>query len=276
MSVSIDKNGQGSVWRDFHCDIYQGYRPNMSDYHMHEYYEISLILSGDVKVLLPRTVHQGKESRLLLIPPMTAHLVLCEPHALYKRINLLFSPDFLSSLREEETELIKLFDTEGRVVVLDDAESAELYNLALEMQLDEDPLRRRLRLMIFLSKIKDRSTKSQEKSEALPTYITEAVSYIQENYGEKIVAGELAEMLKIGRTTLMTAFKRYTGTTLSDYIMRYRVNKARKYLKQGKSQKGVAELCGFGATTNMTRVFKRCLGLTPGEFVKTLDFKSVQ
>ena len=51
MSANLENFGYKSEWKDFFCDSYEGYLPNMSDYHMHEYYEISLILCGNVKVL---------------------------------------------------------------------------------------------------------------------------------------------------------------------------------------------------------------------------------
>ena len=76
MAVELNNLEFGTRWTDFYTDYYEGYRPNMSDYHMHEYYEISLILSGDVKVLLPQSVQSGTMSRLVLTRPMTSHLIL--------------------------------------------------------------------------------------------------------------------------------------------------------------------------------------------------------
>lgn len=268
MDDMLKNYGYGSSWRDFHCDTYQGFRSNMSDYHMHGYYEISLILSGNVKILLPKTAQQGQESRLVLLPPMTPHLMLASPNALYKRINLLFSKDFLYSVMPKERNLLDVFEKDGTVIILNDEQTAELYSLAREMHLDEDLFRRRLRLMIFLSKISDEKIQTQEKSEALPRYITDALSYIQNNYSERIVASNLSRTLGVGRTTLFTSFKKYTGTTLNDYLMQYRVNKAIKYLRQGKKQQDVAESCGFGDACNLNRAFKRVFNLSPGKYLK--------
>ena len=268
MADILKNYGYESSWWDFHSDTYQGFRSNMSDYHMHGYYEISLILSGDVKILLPKTAQQGKESRLVLLPPMTPHLMLASPDTLYKRINLLFSKDFLSSLMPKEKHLLDVFEENGKVVLLNEEQTADLYSLAREMHLDEDLFRRRLRLLIFLSKISEDKMKTQEKSETLPPYITAALSYIQNNYNKKIVAKDLSRTLGIGRTTLLTAFKKYTGTTLNDYLMQYRVNIAIKYLRQGKNQQDTAESCGFTDLCNLNRAFKRVFNLSPGKYLK--------
>jgi AraC-like DNA-binding protein len=268
MSANLENFGYKSEWSDFFCDSYEGYLPNMSDYHMHEYYEISLILCGNVKVLLPNSVQHGTESRLVLTPPMTSHLILCEPQMLYKRINLLFSADFLEGYLPERKHLLSVFERNGRVIPLTEEQLKEFSSLAFEMQSDENLFRRRLRLMLFLSKIADQVPVLQEKAEELPSYVTDALSYLQEHYAQKILAADLAWQLGVGRTTLMTAFKKYTGTTLNEYLTRCRLKQAIKYLRSGETQQTTADICGFGDACNLIRAFKRCLGCTPGEYLK--------
>ena len=268
MPTELDNLGFGTRWTDFSTDSYEGYLPNMSDYHMHEYYEISLILSGDVKVLLPHSVQHGTMSRLVLTRPMTSHLIVCEPNLLYKRINLLFSGDFLADYLSERNQLLGVFGKHGRVIPLTEEQTKEFSALAEEMRKDSDPFRRRLWLMLFLSKISDFLREGQETSEELPSYVSEALSYIQENYAQKIVSSDLAWRLGVGRTTLLTAFKKYTGATLNDYLTRYRLKQAISCLRQGKTQQDAAEICGFGDACNLIRAFKRCFDMTPGQYLK--------
>lgn len=269
MPAELDNLGFGTRWTDFSIDCYEGYLPNMSDYHMHGYYEISLILSGDVKVLLPHSVQHGTMSRLVLTRPMTSHLIVCEPHLLYKRINLLFSGDFLADYLPERNQLLGVFGKHGRVIPLTEEKTKEFFALAEELRTDTDLFRRRLRLMLFLSKIGEFVKDGQETSEALPSYVSEALSYVQENYAQKIVSNDLAWKLGVGRTTLLTAFKKYTGTTLNDYLTRYRLKQAIQRLRQGKTQQDAAETCGFGDACNLIRAFKRCFDMTPGHYLKT-------
>lgn len=48
----------------------------MTDYHMHEYYEISLILSGNVNILLNDKVESCATAKLVLLAPLTSHYIL--------------------------------------------------------------------------------------------------------------------------------------------------------------------------------------------------------
>jgi AraC-like DNA-binding protein len=275
MAVELNNLEFGTRWTEFHTDYYEGYLPNMSDYHMHEYYEISLILSGNVKILLPHSVQTGTECRLVLTRPMTSHLIVCEPNQLYKRLNLLFAGDFLSDDLPMRNQLLGVFGKHGKVVLLSQEQAEDFLKLAEEAKSETDPFRQRLRLMIFLSKVAEISKKDERSAETLPSCVSEALSYIQESYQSKIVADELAWRLGVGRTTLMTSFKRYTGSTLNEYLTRYRLKQAIPLLRQGKTQQDAAEACGFGDACNLIRAFKRCFNVTPGQYLKTKNPQTI-
>ena len=120
MSVDLERYGFGQAWSDYNVDHYKGYHPNMTDYHMHEYYEISLILRGNVTVLLgdmaDTVTADGSEGRLLLIAPSTPHFIIPEQGMLYVRRNLLFSPAFLAPCPPEWRELPTLFGEGGCMI----------------------------------------------------------------------------------------------------------------------------------------------------------------
>ena len=269
MPAELNNLEFGTRWTNFYTDYYEGYRSNMSDYHMHEYYEISLILSGNVKVLLPKSVQSGTMSRLVLTRPMTSHLILCEPNQLYKRLNLLFSDQFLTEEFPKKHQLMGVFGKHGNVIPLTEDQAKEFLKLAEETRDETDDLRQKLRLMLFLSKVAELSKTDEKASEALPLCVSEALSFIQENYQGKILADELAWRLGVSRTTLMTTFKRYTGFTLNEYLTRYRLKLAIPLLRGGQTQQNVAELCGFGDSCNLIRAFKRCFDMTPGQYLRT-------
>ena len=93
MKVHADDLGYHRTWQDFKVEDYEGYTPNMNHLHSHSYYEISLILRGNVTVLLgdmaDTVTADGSEGRLLLIAPSTPHFIIPEQGVLYARRNLL-------------------------------------------------------------------------------------------------------------------------------------------------------------------------------------------
>ena len=267
MSVYLDEHGFGTVWHQFTTDSYTGYARRMSDYHMHDYYEISLIISGDVKVLLPKTAESGTESKLVLMRPRTPHFIVSEPNLLYSRLNVLFSGDFIVNYVPEWQKLSAVFGKDGTVQRISPAECEEYITLIQKMQAETDVFRIRLYLLTFLSLIADRMENAGSIDEP-PAYVTGALAYITEHYNEKIVALDLAWTLGVGRTTLMTAFKKYTGTTVNEYVLQCRIKNAVQLLRSGMTEQQTAEECGFSDACNLIRAFRRCLGTTPGEYLK--------
>lgn len=270
MLALLQNYGYGKSWTQYSADRCSGYLPNMSDYHMHEYYEISLILSGDVSILLPKSVRSGIGAFLMLVPPMTPHMVTCRPPLLYERVNLNFSDSFLADFTSEWKLLLGVFGSKGNIISLSPAQAERYHLLFTEMETDSDSFRWRLRLLLLLSQVSEQTAALESSSATPPAYVTEALNYLQANFAEKITASELADRLHVGRTTLLTNFKRCTGTTLNTYLTRWRLKQALQLLRQGLSQQETAEYCGFGEPSNLIRCFHRYFGTSPGKYLRSI------
>lgn len=267
MSVALTKYGFGVQWSDIRTDFYEGYYPNMTDYHMHEYYEISLIISGNVNILLNDSMEHSTGSKVVLLRPFTPHYIYCEPDILYKRRNVLFSPDFISDYIPEWQELLSVFRENGSVLTLSEEKCAEYLRLIDSIEKENDRFRKKLILLYFISLIAD-NMQAESNFTELPIFVTKALSYISTHYSEKVVAADLAEKLGVGRTTLMSSFKKYTGTTLNEYLARCRLKNAVAELKKGRTVGETAEICGFTDAPNLIRCFKRHFGTTPVKYIK--------
>ena len=134
MSVALARFGYKTEWSDIQVDGYEGYLPQMTDYHMHEYYEISLILSGKVNVLLSDMVDGGTHARLVLMRPHTPHYITCEPELLYRRRNLVFSPHFLTDFLPEIQNLMRIFGKNGMILRLNEEKSERFLAIFEQIQ----------------------------------------------------------------------------------------------------------------------------------------------
>ena len=251
-------------------DHFEGFRNDLTNYHAHQYYEVSLIISGNVKVLLQDATLDNTESKLVLLRPKTPHMIAVAPDLYYRRVNVLFYHDFINDNIPEWKDLMHLFGENGRIVPITPERCEEYRELIAKIENDVSPFRRQLMLLCFLSKVADEINKDAPK-QVVPTYVIEAMTYINENYSKKIVASDLAWNLHIGRTTLMTAFKKYTGSTLNEYIARCRLKNAVSAMRQGKKEQQIAEDCGFTDLCNMIRCFKRYFNMTPKQYLASLN-----
>lgn len=257
MNAKTENYGFGKSWSDPYIDEYEGREPRMSDYHKHDYYELSLILSGEVRVLMPGVSSVGSCARVVFSPPGTPHYVTCTGSALYKRINIVFSKNLLSDERAE-----------GGVTEVDSATAEKLFGIIKGIELEEGREGKKILLSYLLYKVRELS--GRNVGVGAPSYVTDALLYIKEHYAEKFTAEELAHAVGVGRTTLMTGFKAHVGMSLGEYITRYRTGIAARLIGGGESCAKAAELSGFSDGAGMIRAFKREFGLTPGKYAKFL------
>lgn len=256
-------------WRECSVDYHEGYKTSMTNFHMHDYYEVSLILTGSVKVLLSDQIQEGTESRIVLTAPQMPHFISRDPDIFYSRLNLLFSDEFISNSLPEWEQLQLIFGNCGRVVTLTEKQTEFCKSQIQNIEDEDDLFRKKLKILCLLSHIAEINGDRKTVSESVPSYVTDALAYISEHYAEKILASELAWHLGIGRTTLMTGFKAYTSNTLNDYLIRYRVKNATRMLRSGASAQETADACGFGDTCSLIRGFKKCYGMTPKQYLST-------
>lgn len=99
--------------------------------------------------------------------------------------------------------------------------------------------------------------------------IKEVLAYIDLNFLEAISLETVAQHFFVSKEHLCRTFKAYSGENISDYIIRKRMEKARKLiLEKDLAIKNVAQITGYEDIAYFYRVFKRHFGLTPGELRK--------
>lgn len=88
-----------------------------------------------------------------------------------------------------------------------------------------------------------------------------AVEFLNNHYGEDFHIDNLIRFMGYGRTRLFTLFKRHTGLTPNEYLVRLRIRKARELVKQGTTDAvTVAKAVGFNDPAYFKNVYLRYTG----------------
>lgn len=246
----------------------EGFYTSVTNFHKHDFFEINLIVSGNIKILLSDASEQTNECRMVLTRPDTTHFITCNPDTLYSRYYLLFSKDFLMDFVTDFKKLEGVFGQNGNIISLNSEQCDFCKKVILKIDDETDIFRKKLLVMYLLSCLSEFSGGKKANTASVPSYIIDALYYIENHYGEKITAAELSAKLYIGRTTLMTNFKRYTGYTLNNYIIAIRLKNAVLRLREGYSEQQAAELCGFSDAGGLIRCFKQNFNTTPHRYIK--------
>ena len=114
----------------------------------------------------------------------------------------------------------------------------------------------------------------QEPKENKPDYVQRVINHINTSYTEKLSVTQMAQELGLDRCHLSRLFKQKMNMSIQDYILQFRLNKARRYLKHNYSVTDTAHLCGFGDRANFSKIFTREVGCSPTKWTQLLDWEN--
>lgn len=261
-------HGFGTLWNDIFVEERARYKTAVTDFHEHDFYEINLILSGNIRVVAGNMSVEGTESKIVLARPNTPHFISCKPDVLYSSIYLVFTEDFIKSYDVTCMRLMNVFGEKGATFTINDNQAKTCANIIESIKREENITRKKFIVFYLLSYLEDISKEQYIYTQHIPEHIYKAISYVEAHYAEKIIARDLADKMYVGRTTLMMHFKKYTGKTLHEYVTYCRLRNAIRLLSEGKTEFEVAISSGFGDSSALIQCFKRNFKMTPGEYIR--------
>lgn len=100
--------------------------------------------------------------------------------------------------------------------------------------------------------------------------VLDAITYIHANFHRRVTLKELAESVKVSPYHFSRLFKKETGYSPYEYVIKTRIDHAKVLLKKTDlSVKEIAYEVGFNSESNFINAFHSRLGLTPNEFRNT-------
>ena len=108
-------------------------------------------------------------------------------------------------------------------------------------------------------------------AETDPKPVASAKEFVQAHVEEPITLSQVVKHVNVSRFYFCKLFKKVTGLTLTEYVARVRVEKAKALLSDpGSRISEVVFASGFGSIPRFNSVFKRHVGMPPTEYRATL------
>ncbi len=105
-------------------------------------------------------------------------------------------------------------------------------------------------------------------------YVEFIKDHIKNNYCKPIYLSELALAAHVSTPYLSAKFKKTVGCNFTEYLIRFRMNKACEFLKEKGTPVGkVAELVGYPDYIQFTKTFKKYKGMTPTAYRASISVK---
>ncbi|MBM7572989.1 response regulator [Aquibacillus albus] len=98
--------------------------------------------------------------------------------------------------------------------------------------------------------------------------IKQAIDYIEKNFGKSITLSEVSEQVDMNPTYFSYLFKEELGLSYIKYLTDIRIEKAKKMLEKGEKVTEVSEKVGYHTYRHFSEVFKKKVGVSPGQYKK--------
>ena len=96
--------------------------------------------------------------------------------------------------------------------------------------------------------------------------IKKILSYIEENYQNKITLNDIAGHIHLCESECTRLFKRHMNTTLFAFLQEYRIERRLEFLQDDQPVSAVADKAGFSDPNYYSKVFAKIKGCSPREY----------
>ena len=270
---------QTMIAADFELYRYRSTYMNEVALHHHDFYEVYLLLRGQVSYIVENHLYKMRPGDILLISPLELHQARIAADAEpYERFVLWIARSYLEHLSTPRTSLTRCFDTavpghsnllrpspqvstdfRHRLEQLGALHSQQDYGSDL---LDKCCL---VELLVALNRAVAEAA-AQPADCTCDRVVDQVVEYINEHYNEPLTLDDLSERFFISKYHLLRKFDRQVGTTVHRYILQKRLLIAKQLLGSGLAPSEVCQHCGFGDYANFYRAFRAEYHITPRQY----------
>lgn len=240
--------------------------PEKPETHLHDYYELELVLSGEGEQNLNGSVYPLKAGSFYLVTPIDFHCVIPKPQLTIANISFdetLISPEwqlyfmnrradlFFNCGGEEKQHLEALFSLMEK-----ESRSKDGYAHSARQQLLE---------LLFITIAR----KSTPNEIGTPLTVQRSMQYIFRHFRDGLTLSQIAAESGYTPHYFSALFHKETGRRLTDFLTELRLNYAKMLLST--TDLSITEICeksGFGSQSNFFRLFSQHLGCTPVQYRK--------
>lgn len=225
--------------------------------HVHDYYEILIILNGKGKFLIEGVEYPFESGSIFLIPPAKYHVMSQLPFRDYERITVYFNKELLPHFIKSGIYYQKNINSESLALALKFASYSKKYKSEILTELIKG----------FISEILLIEFYHEEKDEKVNNYVSplvkSAIEYINDNIDKPLTTKSIADALFISHTHLGHAFSKAMNGGIMHYVQIKKIYRAKELIKQGYPSTTVAEMLGYKSYPTFIRNYKTYLNTNP-------------
>ncbi|MBP3437402.1 MAG: helix-turn-helix transcriptional regulator [Clostridia bacterium] len=249
-------------------------------------YGITILIRGEGTCSVEGNVYEIKDGDLMVLSPDEIRSFKFSNHGYHERLSVYFSDSVLLPLFEYDLPLMNVFRNRylglGNKYAFDEHETEQamfiLNQLKELVQKENNPINTaRLHTLIFqlLFWIYDSRDlkKSHEMSTVNDSVIFDICCYIKNNLDKDLSYNTLQKTFLVSRYQLTEVFVRNMGMSLTEYIIRKRLNRAVFLIREGTGIEEAAYNAGFHTYSHFYKEFVKYYKKSPRAFFDNMNTK---
>jgi AraC-like DNA-binding protein len=242
-------------------------------------YAITILIRGEGTCSVEGNVYEIKDGDLMVLSPDEIRSFKFGNHGYHERLSVYFTDSVLLPLFEYDLPVMNVF--RNRSLGLGNMYSFDIYEreriIAITDQLKElaqkenDPINTaRIHTLIFQLLFwlyTSRNLKqSQERAPELDSVIFDICCYIKNNLDKDLSYKKLKDRFLVSQYQLTEVFSRNMGMTLTEYIIRKRLNRVVSLVREGRGIEESAYKAGFHTYSHFYKEFSKYYKKSPRAF----------
>lgn len=257
------------------------YSNHMIKLHWHSEIELLYGISGELAVSVSDEKYILREGDIFFINPeelhtyspiseeVQYHAAVFHPSIFQFHENHFFQQDFTEPLLSGELHFPRMIRVDDEVYHVVQTVVHRLFNE--DIRIKELAFADLVMLFGLLLKYSLMNREVNATAHRKAEDVKKCISYMEENYKNKITLAELADLVHMNPNYFCNYFKKQTGVTPFQQLNYIRIKNAAKMLKQNEdSIADVAIACGFENVSFFIRKFKEIRGCTPSAYRKNV------
>jgi AraC-like DNA-binding protein len=225
--------------------------------------DITYIIKGKARYTINNIIHEVSEGNIICLSSGDLKSAITYPHSLMQ----CFTTNF--SLLDDKAKPVDLpFSAVSNIGLQKDI--LQYFHEMTYTWMDRKPgyIIKVKGLLFFILHRLYELTIPGANSSIMDFRVRKSIQYVIKNYPNKITVKKLADLLELNVAYFGELFKKETGLTVNQYLIRTRIRYAIDMLKSGSyTVNEVAESTGFSDIYHFYKRFKNLTGISPSKYI---------
>jgi AraC-like DNA-binding protein len=230
--------------------------------HCHDSYEVLYFVKGDIHYYIEGETYYPAKDSLLLMPPGVIHGIEANLTDGYERYVAHIKKD---KAADSTKMLLEKVFSKGRYYVLSEGSAirSAFDDMYCASEMSEGLFTPSLDALLLKIMIFQSNTYEVKPSDKSGKTVTGVIDYINENFYKKQSLDEIASIFFLSKHHLNELFRKATGLTVWEYIIRKRIYMARTLMEKGVNATEAAYQSGFSDYSAFFKAYKKRTGKSP-------------